>query len=271
MWGGAIEDIVILKLGTQLHIEADGFLICTFLDDLFQTKEGSTSDEEDILGVHFDEILLRMLASAFGGDIHFGAFQSLEQGLLYTFAGNVTGDGWCLAFAGDLVDFIDVHDTPFCFGHIIIGVLKQANEDVFHVFTHVTSLGQCGGVADREGYLQKASKSLGDQGLTASGGTDHHDVALFQIHFVIVLLLKDSLIMVVNRYGDDFLGTILADHVLIQVALYLAGRGCIKGFHIRFRCICLHNVVTHFDAVVTDIAGDATDQVCNFGFVPATE
>ena len=43
-----------------------------------------------------------------------------------------------VAFAGDLVDFVDEDDAALCASHIVVGHLQQTAEDAFHVFADVT-------------------------------------------------------------------------------------------------------------------------------------
>jgi hypothetical protein len=61
---------------------------------------------------------------------------------------------------------------------VVVGVLQQAQQDVLDVFADVAGLGDGGGVADGEGYVEDAGEGFGEQGLAAAGGADEQDVAL---------------------------------------------------------------------------------------------
>ena len=54
-----------------------------------------------------------MLASALGRHVHNRTFEEFEQTLLYTFAPDIAGYAGIVAFAGNLVDFIDEY-MPRC-------------------------------------------------------------------------------------------------------------------------------------------------------------
>ncbi len=96
-----------------------------------------------------------MFASALWGDRGYRAFDQFEQGLLHPFAGYVTGDGWIISLAGNLVDLIDVDDAGLGLFHIVIAFLQQLLDDALHILTDVTGLGQCGGIGDGEGHIEE--------------------------------------------------------------------------------------------------------------------
>ena len=59
--------------------------------------------------------------------------------------------------------------------------------------------------------------------LPGAGGADQQDVALGQLHIVLVglVLVAQALVVVVHRHGQCALGNILANHVVVQVGLDL--------------------------------------------------
>ena len=97
-----------------------------------------------------------MLAPAFGRHVDQGAFEQLQQPLLYPFARYVAGDGGVVALAGDLVELIDENDAPFGLFQVVIGCLQQARQDAFHVFAHIARLGEHRGVDDGQGHVEHA-------------------------------------------------------------------------------------------------------------------
>jgi hypothetical protein len=79
--------------------------------DFFEADKGTAADEEDVLRVHLDVLLLRMLAPALRRHVADRALDDLEQRLLHAFAGHVAGDADVLGLAADLVDLVDVDDA----------------------------------------------------------------------------------------------------------------------------------------------------------------
>ena len=152
------------------------------LHDLVQPDECAAADEQDIGGVHLDERLVRVLASAFGRHVGNGPFEDLQQGLLDAFAGNIARDGNVFAFLGDLVDLIDVNDADLGLFDIEIGGLKQAQDNVFDVFADISGFGQSRGVGNAERHVEHPCQGPGDKGLAGPGGADQQDVAFFDLH-----------------------------------------------------------------------------------------
>ena len=113
-----------------------------------------------------------MLAAPLGGHVGHGALQQLEQRLLHPLPRYIPGDGGVFALAGDLVDFIDVDDAALGLLHIHVGFLQQPQQDVFHVFPHITGFGEGGGIGHGEGHLQQFGQGLGQEGFAAAGGAD---------------------------------------------------------------------------------------------------
>ena len=67
-----------VQVGAQLATKAEGALVGTGLDQLFQAVKGTAADEQDVLGVDLDEFLLRMFAAAVGRHIADSAFQNFQ-------------------------------------------------------------------------------------------------------------------------------------------------------------------------------------------------
>ena len=164
-----------------------------------------------------------MLTTTLGRHVGNGAFQNLQQSLLHALARYITGDGGILAFTGDLIQLINIDDTPLCQFHIEIGGLDQTQQNIFHVLTHVTGFGQRGSVGDGKRHLHGSSQRLSQMGFTAAGRSDHQDIALLDLH--IILRIHNALIVVINRHAQGDLGSILSDDVLIQRRLHFSRRG----------------------------------------------
>ena len=61
-------------------------------DDLLQSGEGTSANEEDVGGIDLQEFLLWMLAATLRRHGSNRSFHDLEQGLLHAFARHVTCD-----------------------------------------------------------------------------------------------------------------------------------------------------------------------------------
>ena len=130
---------------------------------------------------------MRVLAPALGRDGGDRALEQLEKRLLHALAGDVAGDGRVLALAGYLVYLVDIDDAALGLLHVEIRGLEQLEQDVLHVLAHIAGLGQRGGVGDGEGHAQHLGQRLREEGLAGAGGADEQDVALLQLHVVLVL------------------------------------------------------------------------------------
>src|SRR5580658_5565755 len=135
----------------HLGAKADGGGATARGDDLFEASKGAAAHEQDVGGVYLHELLLRMLAAAlrrYRGD---GAFHDLEERLLHAFARHVAGDRGIVGLAADLVDFVDIDDAALGPLHIVVGRLKQLENDVLDVLADIARLSQRGRVGHGEG------------------------------------------------------------------------------------------------------------------------
>ncbi len=126
---------------------------------------------------------------------------------------------WVVRLAGDLVDLVDVDDAGLRAGHIA-GRLDQAEQDVLDILTDVAGFGQRGGVGDRERNIEQPGQGLGQQRFAAAGRADEQDVALLELDLIIAVVIElgvDALVVVVDRHGEDPLGAVLADDILVQL------------------------------------------------------
>lgn len=107
---------------------------------------------------------MRVLAASGGRNIADGAFNDFQQSLLHAFPGDVPRNGDILCFASDFVDFIHIDDALFRFRYIKVGSLKQAQDDVFHIFSYVTGFRQRGGVHNAERDVEHFRQRFRQQG-----------------------------------------------------------------------------------------------------------
>ena len=204
-----------------------------------------------------------------------GALDELEQCLLHTFARHVTGDRRVVGLAGDFVDLVDVDDALLGLVHLVVALLKQLLDDVFHVLADVAGFGEGRGVRHHEGHVEETGQGLGQQGLAGTGGTDQEDVALGQFDFVVGLAqVTQTLVVVVDRHRQDALGRSLPDHVLIEDCADLLGRRQFAldalGTGIGSNFIA-DDVVAQLDALVADEHGRSGDQLADLVLALAAE
>ena len=197
--------------------------------------------------VDADILLLGVLAPTGGGHVADGPFNDLQQGLLHAFPGNVPRDGNVLGLAADLVDFVHVNNALFRLGYVKIGCLEQAQDDIFHVFTHIAGFRQRGGVHNAERDVQHLRQSLCQQRLAGTGGAGEQDVGLLDFHIVQGLVLQcygilaQAHVVIVHGYGKHLLGMILADDVLVERGAHFlrGGQGAFIGGR-RGACLAQH-------------------------------
>src|SRR5579859_2277481 len=157
-----------------------------------------------------------MLAATLGRHIGHGAFENLEKRLLDALAADVAGDGGVFILLGDLVDFVDVNDALLGLLDVAVSSLQKLQNNIFDVFADVASFGKRGGVNDSEGHIEHARKSLRQQGLTRTRGTNQKNVGLAEFHFAGLLVQEDALVVIVNRHSQFLFGAVLADDVAVQ-------------------------------------------------------
>ena len=125
-----LAGLIFIQRCTQLAAKAQGGVIGTLLDELLQTIEGATANEEDVLGVDLDELLLRVLTAAVGRHIADSPLNDFQQCLLNALAADIAGDGGILALAGDLVDLVHIDDADLGLGDVEICRLDQLEQDI---------------------------------------------------------------------------------------------------------------------------------------------
>ena len=176
-----------------------------------------------------------MLASSLRRHVHHRAFQQFQQSLLHSFSAHVAGNGRVVALAGNLVDFIDEHDSPFGLFHIVVSHLQQTRKNALNVLSYIPSLRQHGRIHDGERYLQQFGNAAGQQRLAGTGASHHDDVRLFDFHIITPLWLHQPLVMIVDSYREIALGILLTDDILVDEFLDIRRFG--KIFQLQLRSI----------------------------------
>ena len=278
----------ILRVVLQAAAEAQCRAIGAAQDVFIQAIKGTAADEQDVGGIDLDKLLLGVLAATVGRHVAHGALQDLQQRLLHTLAAHITGDGGILALAGDFVDLIDVDDTHLCLLHIKIRRLKQLEQDVLHILTHIARLGQGGGIRNGEGHPQHLGQGLSQQSLADTGGAQQQNVGLLQFH-IRTFAAQDALIMVVNGDRQHTLGLILTNDILVQPVLDLSrsqdidiqtihslhpGTACAAArAAVCFRVLRLirEQIMAQTDALAADVDTGADDHPFHFVLMLAAE
>src|SRR6202034_4524932 len=116
------------------------------------------------------------------------------------FPADITGNRRIIAFPGDLVDLIDVYDSPFGRRHVVVADLQQPGKDAFHILSDITGFSKDGRIDNGKGNIEQPRNRLCQEGLTRPGFTDHDDIALFYFDVVLDDLLLKTFVMIVNGY-----------------------------------------------------------------------
>ena len=193
------------------------------LDDLLEAVERAAADEQHVRRVDLDEVLVGVLAAALRRDVGDGPLEDLQERLLDALARDVAGDRGVVGLAGDLVDLVDVDDPALGPGDVEVGRLDQPQQDVLDVLADVAGLGQRRRVGDAERDVEDAGEGLGEQRLAGAGRADEQDVRLLELDVVDRVAGVDPLVVVVDGDREDLLGPLLADDVLVERELDLAG------------------------------------------------
>src|SRR5262245_9259081 len=259
---------VTLDLGAEAHARASH----PALDVLVETDEGAAADEQHVRRVDLDEFLVRMLAATLRRYVRDRALEDLQQRLLHALARHVARDRRVLGLARDFIDLVDVHDAALGALDVVVGRLQQSKDDVLDVLADVPGFGQRGGVGDRERHAQHLRQRLREQRLARAGGADQRNVRLLQLDVAGVVPRFDALVVVVNGDGEDLLGALLADDVLIEDVLDLSGlRERADLARLLLFPLLRDDVVTELDTLVADVDGGPRDQLADVVLTLAAE
>ncbi len=186
--------------------------------------------------------------------------------LLHTLARYVAGDARVVAFSADLVDFVDVDDATLGPLDVVIGILEQLHDDIFDVFADVTGLGERRGVGDRERDIENFRERLCEKRLAATSRPQKEDVRFGQLDVVGRHARVDALVVVVHSHGEDLLGSLLADHVLVENGLDLTWfrDGGRAGIRLVLLDLFRNDVVAQTDALVANVDRRAGDELLDF-------
>jgi hypothetical protein len=108
------------------------------------------------------------------------------------------------------------------------------------------------------------AKRLRQQRLARTGGPDQQDVRLGKLHVLILLGVVQALVVIVDCHGQDALGALLADDVIVEDLADLGrGRHAIGRLDHRGLVLLADDVHAQFDAFIADEHGWTGDQFAN--------
>ena len=73
-----------------------------------------------------------------------------------------------VGLATDLVDLVDVNNPDLSTLHIVVGILKQTQNNVFDVFADVAGFGQRRRVSNAKRHVEDSGQRFREQGLARS-------------------------------------------------------------------------------------------------------
>jgi hypothetical protein len=198
--------------------------------------------------------------------------EDLQECLLHALARHVARDRRVLGLARYLIDLVDVDDAALGALDVVVGGLQQSQDNVLDVLAYIAGFGEGRRVGDRERHPQHLGERLGQQGLTRAGRADHQDVRLLQLDVAGLVARLDALVVVVHRDGENLLGALLTDDVLIEDGLDLGGlREAAQLARLLLFPFLRDDVVTELDALVADVDGRSRDQLANVVLALAAE
>src|SRR4029079_8229871 len=195
-----------------------------------------------------------------------GPLEDLQQRLLDALARHVAGDRGVVGLAGDLVDLVDVDDAALGPGDVEVGRLDQPQQDVLDVLADVAGLRERRRVGDAERDVEDAGEGLGEERLAGARRPHEQDVRLLELDVVDRVAGVDPLVVVVDGDREDLLGPLLADDVLVERELDLAGVGGLGNRRLRLRLLehlLFDDLLAEVDALVADIDTLARDQLAD--------
>ena len=210
---------------------------------LLYAIEGTSADKQYVVRVHVYVFLVRVLSSSLWRHVHHGAFQELQQSLLYALAAHIACDAWVVALSCYLVNFIDEHYSFLGCLNVVVGYLQQSGEDALYVLAHIAGLSEHCCVDDGERYVKHLGDGSCQQGFSSTCRANHDDIALLDLHTVVILWLLQALIVVVDSHGKILLRFVLSYDILVEVFLYL-----FRLWHLHILCV----IVLWLDVFVED-------------------
>ena len=246
---------IFLSNGCVIVTKTDDFFTQALLNDFFDAVKGPTYNKEDVLGIDMNHFLLGMLTPALWWNAGHCSLDNFQEGLLNPFTRYVTGNGDILPFFGNLINLIHVDDTTLGPVNVEIRRLKELEQDIFYIFSHIAGLSQGCRISDGKGDIEALGQGLSQEGLARASWANHQDIGLLDIHIVLTpcILEIDALVVIVYCYRQGAFGPILADDIMVEnieqfLRLWRVRQVCQDLFCQFFS----DNFLGQFDTLITD-------------------
>ncbi len=206
-----------------------------------------------------------MLAPALWRHSRNRAFHNLQKRLLHTLARHVARYGRIVGLAGNLVDLIDIDNAALGAFDIIVGRLKQFQHDVLDILTDIAGLGQRCRIGHGKRHVQNTRQRLRQKRLAAACRADQKNVRLRQLHAIGRGGVRETLVMVVDGDGQDTLGVLLANHIIVKhVADFTRARHAFLGLEARCLALFADNIHAELDAFIADENRRPSNELLHF-------
>src|ERR1700730_14199893 len=159
-------------------MESENFVAQSPADNLFQPNKCAAAYKENLFRIDLDILLMRMFSASLGWDVATATLKNFQQRLLYTLSRYVSSDADVVCFPADLVDFVDIDDSYLGSLDIVIGILKETQNDVFNVLADVTGFGQSRCISDAKWHIENFCKRTRQQSFSRSSRPYDQDIAL---------------------------------------------------------------------------------------------
>jgi hypothetical protein len=190
---------------------------------------------------------------------------------LDAFAGDVAGDGGAVGgFSTNFINLIYIDDAGFGAFDIVVGILKQSQNNGFNIFADVAGFGDGGGVGDAEGDVEDFCEGAGKESFAAAGGADEKDVAFFDFDFVEVAGFRSismkTFVVIMHSDGEDAFGFVLTDNVFVEFLTDFDGfwDAGIMDVVRSWAKFFVEDAFTDEDAAVADVDAGAGDKFTDF-------
>ena len=205
---------IIVVFVLQVRIKSNGcLLVQSLLNDVFNIRECTATDKQDISGIYCSQRNHCILAVCSDRNLYISSLQKFQHSLLYSFSTYISLIGVFLL--GDLIDLIDKDNTVFRLLHIVVCCCQKLGNNALNVIPNIACLSQRSRIRDRERHIQKLRQCLDKIGLATSCRSDHKHVGFLDSD-IVHRICCNSLVVIVDRHRHNLLGMLLSDHVLIQ-------------------------------------------------------
>ena len=179
--------LTLIKTLSNMRVKPDTLLTDTIRNNLIETNKGSTTDKEDVGGVNVDKFLLRMLAAACWRHARFSSLQNLQERLLNSLTGNISGNGEVFCLTSNFVNLVDVNNANLRALNVSVSRRDEFQKNVFNILANITGFRKRSGVSNGKRNFQKAGKCLSKQGLAGTGRSKQQNVRFCNLNVLIAL------------------------------------------------------------------------------------